>query len=656
MHKEEEKTWSPKNVEIIMQATDDVPLSKAEWDQIGFPFHDIPNKVETHVNTKMWRFYTKERTGKPGEDLMKIVLKNLIEGRDSGVGYPGNIPTMSKNSFDNPSIDIPRIADSLATEIKAKTMAGPFPLGFVENSKVNGFLSIVKPGGARRQVGNLASPAGSSFNEGISEESMKEWRVFQLTSKDFSHKVVRAGKGAIISCSDMVSAYKTLPVCIKQRRLQVHHFLGKEFMDLRLVFGDKKACSFFDRFHECIIRYVVITQTLIPEGWGGKTVDDVSTVAPSNSAHLTRNFVNCYRTTLEKLNIKAAPEDPTKHKAFDGDTCGEVLGIWFDSSTMTWSLPIRKLAPLVNLLLTSSEMGSYLSLHDLEVLEGKLCHISQLAPPLSLFTSSGLLFMRNLLETHLSLPRGDKARKTRMFPVPEACKRDFRILAAILRTTADTPLSILHPYNLPQTGYVRCFSDASGHILASPSLGVYVASSAISPALVASLSFPRSFLNSVDEEGNKMYCKTNVLESQAYLATLMIDPLRFIGQDIVFGIDNTASILALRKGYSKDYLVTTLVRAARVVAAGISSHIHAVWTPRRSSRETRIADNLSHNLLEELTREEVQAYVSLGCVSFPEPVLQWMRRPGSDDFLGSRSLEWMFSRFPGLSVILEKPK
>ena len=115
-----------------------------------------------------------------------------------------------------------------------------------------------------------------------------------------------------------------------------------------------------------------------------------------------------------------------------------------------------------------------------------------------------------------------------------------------------------------------------------------------------------------------------------------------------------ASILALKKGYSKDHLVTTLVRAARVIAAGLGSYIHAEWTPRRSSRETRIVDNLSHNLLEELTAEEVKAYIELGCVSFPDPILQWMSEPTNDNLLGSKCLKWMFSRFPELRIMFKR--
>ena len=76
-----------------------------------------------------------------------------------------NIPSVSNNVFSDPAIDIPRIADALATEVKSGHMAGPLPMGSIKDAKVNGFMSVVKPGDARRQVGNLSSPKGASFNE-----------------------------------------------------------------------------------------------------------------------------------------------------------------------------------------------------------------------------------------------------------------------------------------------------------------------------------------------------------------------------------------------------------------------------------------------------------------------------------------------------------
>ena len=126
--------------------------------------------------------------------------------------------------------------------------------------------------------------------------------------------------------------------------------LGREFIDLRLIFGDKRACLLYDRFHHCIITMLVLPEAPIPCSWLGRIIDNVTTVAPKEGRHQRERFVNTYRKTLDSLNIGAAEEDINRNKAFDSSTSGEILGIWFDTNQMTWELPKRKLTPLLQLL------------------------------------------------------------------------------------------------------------------------------------------------------------------------------------------------------------------------------------------------------------------------------------------------------------------
>ena len=308
--------WSPKNPDIVKNITmspNDCSYHM-NWEDSSFPIHHLPKEVETHVDVNEWKSQLEalRASGAPEASLslLEKVLLDLHEGCDSHVMPPGNSPTVTANVFSDPAVDLPRIADALAEEVKAGHMAGPFPVGFIENSKVNGLLSIVKPTGARRQVGNLSAPKGISFNDCISPETLKSWQVHQTTSKQFANKISRAGPCAVMSCSDMVSAYKCLPVCLEQRKLQVFRFLGREFVDLRLIFGDKAACMYYDRFHHCIVVFFVLEESWIPRGWIGRTIDDLTTVCPRAASHITSDFVSCYKKVLRRLNIGVAPEDP----------------------------------------------------------------------------------------------------------------------------------------------------------------------------------------------------------------------------------------------------------------------------------------------------------------------------------------------------------
>ena len=160
----------------------------------------------------------------------------------------------------------------------------------------------------------------------------------QTTSRDIADMIIRAGRNAILTCSDMSSAYKNLRVILSQRRLQVFRFCGKEFVDLKLIFGDKSACMFYDRFHFLIIAFFVLPKVRMPQIWTGCTVDDLTAVVPSVCAPMATEFVNTYRNTLQDLKIGAAPADPERRKAFDRHTSGEMLGIVFNTAAGTLHL------------------------------------------------------------------------------------------------------------------------------------------------------------------------------------------------------------------------------------------------------------------------------------------------------------------------------
>ena len=630
-------------------------MSDLEWSESNFPFYPMPESVITHVKVEEWKKQLDITASQPAlktqTSLMEAVHDNLVHGCDSEVGHPGNQPTFSNNVFDDPAIDIPRIADALAQEVKMEHMAGPFSIGYVPDGKVNGFLSVVKKGGARRQVGNMSAPKGVSFNDGIDKSTLAQWRVIQTTSKQFAAMIARAGRGATLSCSDMVSAYKSLPVCVKQQRLQVFHFLGREFVDLRLIFGDKAACMWFDRFHHCIVAFFVLPRAPLPRGWVGRTIDDLTTVCPSTATDLTDRFVTVYREELARLGISAAPEDPSRCKAFDGNTSGEILGVWFDTISMTWKLSDSKISVLVTQLMEASVAGASLSLNDVEVIHGKLSHFCQHAPPLSLLVAETLEFLRELLRQNSEMFRGMKGRSTRRFPVPSLMRHDLSTAAAIIRMTLTNPLPIISMIKTPSLAAVKVFTDISGHIVANPSMGVYIPARRVERPIVASLAFPRSFLTMSDQKDKKVFHKTTMLEGLAFLTTLCLDPLRFVEGEALFHIDNIATCITLEKGNSSDPWATTVVRAGRVVAAGIGCSIFAVWERRRSSRASRIADDLTHNLFTELTNEEVEALLDFGQVAFPPPVLQWMARPSVDVGLGRRCLIWLRSQFPGLEIL-----
>ena len=230
--------------------------------------------------------------------MMKEVRQQLSQGADSHVGSPGTSLTQGQNwvSEEARTEDATaKIADALASFTKAGHMAGPMFNRDCAQYKINPILAVKKPGGYIRVVSNLKAQQGQSFNEGIPEDRLADWPVSMLTASQFAHMIVKAGRNALMSCGDMCDAYKMLPVCLQQRHLQAYKFCGALFIELKLVFGDRMACQYFDRFHDCILRAFVLPMSSFPPVAHGKTVDDIPAVAPESAKEALKQFVESYR-------------------------------------------------------------------------------------------------------------------------------------------------------------------------------------------------------------------------------------------------------------------------------------------------------------------------------------------------------------------------
>ena len=514
----------------------------------------------------------------------------------------------------------------------------------------------------------MSSPRGASFNEGVPPSLLEQWRVVQTTARNFSDILARAGRSCIMAKSDMVAAYKgitkpkpceptkififlAIPVCLAQRKLQGFKFLGALFLDLRLIFGDRAACMFFDRMHFCIIAFMVLPRAPLPEAARGRAIDDVPIAVPWSAAEAADNFVKEYRHQLTKLNIKAAPIDPLCLKAFDKSQQGEVLGVLFDTVAMTWSFSAQKTAVMVSLLQRISLEGATINLHQAEQLMGLVTNFSQLARPVFTFVDELIHCLRTMLAIFESIPTKDREEVEE--EVPARLQDDCRLMTAIVQEAHRFALPILSASTPTPVTAIKIFTDVSGELKNNPSLGILVPQHGAHPPLVASLRLPDYFLISTDEGNHLTVHKTTLLESLSYLATLCIDPARWVGQELDYNVDNLASTLAVIRGRSKkDVWATTAVRAARVVAAGLGATIHTTWVRRCSSREATIADDLSHCRTAGLTGDELSAFLQQGHVRFPDPILRWMENPRPDPSLGVSCLQWIKTNNPHCRALL----
>lgn len=73
----------------------------------------------------------------------------------------------------------------------------------------------------------MSAPNGLSFNDGISDLELTEWKVYMLQATTVSTMIAECGFSCYISCLDVEAAYKSIPVNLQQRHLQIFAFMGR---------------------------------------------------------------------------------------------------------------------------------------------------------------------------------------------------------------------------------------------------------------------------------------------------------------------------------------------------------------------------------------------------------------------------------------------
>ena len=606
------------------------------WEERIIPFYQTPDVVVTHVNTQTWAKLTRELavTKLPGwerkHQLALIVLKQLEEGASSGVSGPGLLPIQVENFIENPVVDPPRVLDSLLRAVRDKTMAGPFKTAPSLCRRINSILSIPKPGGDRRVVVNLSAPDDShgpvdrSFNGNVDKEISSSWPLTQANSRQFALMIRSMGAGARMGKTDLSNAYKCIPVTMEQRHLQRVMFADRVFEDLRLIFGDKHAPMFFDRFHHVILSAFVTAPNNIPRSVWTKCIDDVPVVVPANRIDILRKYFQHYKDVCWKLGIKLSQSED-KQKCFEEETIGEVLGIVFDTELMIWNMPQSKRKVLIKLLRELIFKPCSWSLKSWEKISGKLQYLTGLWPP-------GKFFLDPFINTvNLARVRGQIKPNKRLI-------RDAKVWLAVMEK-GDLPIP--HEYYGPAIGHFVTFSDAAGKIDDTPGIGLLIPCQFGFSPRVAAWEFPRGFLVSVDEFGKKCFNKTTCLEAIGVVSVLLLGSEILRGKCVVHKVDNVATALAWNRERSTgDKWATTIIRATAHVCAFLNIDLHVEWQRRRSDRCSVAVDNLSHDRCEGLTPEEISQYLAEPMNGFPDPLLRWMKAPRVDYDLGIKLVEW----------------
>jgi hypothetical protein len=296
-----------------------------------------------------------------------------------------------------------------------------------------------------RPILNLSSPKGRSFNDAIDI-----WQVENLqmsTPKLLADSILKAGKNALMSKTDIQDAYKLIPNPVPEWKYYGFSWLGKFFVDTTTVFGSKTAPASFDPLPETIVN-ITCSIKKIPKTWIHRQLDDVPIVSPRGSGY-TEAFTKGYSQVCSYLNVPLAENCPNHEKAFGPSTFGTVLGIGFDTTLLEWFISKEKaddLQECIDAFLCKKSS----SLLEAQKLHGKMSSFGQISEFLQGFRFHLSGFLRKF-------GTNDPERKI----IPQMLKEDLWVWKKVI-DAAKLGLPLAETFEAPPLFPCTFVSDAAG--------------------------------------------------------------------------------------------------------------------------------------------------------------------------------------------------
>jgi hypothetical protein len=521
------------------------------------------------------------------------------------------------------------VSDTIATWISKKFVAGPFNTPPLSHFRVNSILAVPQPNKTRVCI-NVSLPEGKSFNDNIEKTDLEKVRM--SSARLFAYKVMEAGPGSIMAKSDIVDAYKNIPACSKDLRLQGFSWEGKFFIELRQMFGACSAVQNFDIMANTV-RSLALANCSIPSRFVLRQLDDVPVVGPAASGWC-EDFLAAYKQVCERINLQLAPDCPKFDKSFGPTTYGKVLGIWFDTTTLCWKLPVEKISAAlqsISSFLTSPQP----SLLETQSLMGRLNNVATMCPFMNIFKFN--------LNEYLAM-------KTKNIPTTLEAKarKDLQVWAnMLLHPTKWIPI---HPEKThPPLATIKFFSDAAGMAdngkrSGNIGCGVIGMDPDGNTLLGYQMWWPESFITTAtDIKGKRFGNKTTTLEMIGILLPLLLIPEKLRNSHIELFTDNMGCVFGMKDGYVKnDEYASIFIRAAYLIGAYLGSVLHVAHIPRRSSWETESADNLSRsNTTSFLEKQILSRYDTL---SVPPNLTNWLENPTNNWDLALDLLKYVMEK------------
>ena len=562
----------------------------------------------------------------PNKAVLGSVLRDLREGARIGVAEPFRIASKSTNA---PSAieHGEEVTDALLDWMEDGYVIGPFDEKDIpfSKAKISGLMCRMKPNGKARIIINLSKGSPTSVNEGIDK---RDFPTVMSSTAAWIRIMWRCGRNCRFSKNDWSSAYKQIRVNEDDVWLQGFSWLGKVFFELALVFGASSSPGIFDRLAKVVL-HIVVHLSQFPSHLAIQHLDDVCACAPENSDAIDK-FHSKYSEVCELLGVKLADSsDPDK--CFGPRTEGQVLGIDYDSTTMTWYLGQDKMSGILMILAGVLEEGEATA-RVLKKLCGKRIDIRCLI-------SGAKFHLAHLLMAAGSFTEAGDMEK--IVTVDEWCRADLFYFSLVLPAYSSRT-RLTDPDKKPDTWALKSHTDAAGGSSDSKGRGVGMT---IFPNIWTYVPWGKRINHGwVAYDGKNLSHKMSAWELVGPLLTLVCGGNLLTGKQVQVFVDNAGSVTMWDKGWSTVCdLCNTLLLAMHQVSTALCCELFLTNIGRCSNDEANAADALSKCDMKRFLQYMPEANIVPEEV--PSALLSWIENPVPDRDLGKRIIEEMQGKF-----------
>ena len=325
--------------------------TESQWNSSGFPSSTIPHNIPSMLKEKAWDDLISELDTSglisPYQKHEMVRVKSwLLNGIPYRMKGSGTHPRKAKHHLNEQET---MAIDKLAQFCAQGHVAGP--IHSWKRRKDLRFISIFakyqSSDNSVRIINDHSYPKGKSFNEAIDDRVVMELPIHVGQLREYIYLLIQCGRNAVMSKFDMTSAYKFILVSKEQYRLQVIMICGGIFIDMKLSYGDATACHYYSFFHKLVQDALVFNTIETPMQLVTICIDDSTIAAPEKFRKWAVDYGEKYKQVMKAIGAGTKDADPQRLKCFELETSGEVLGAWLDTTTLTWSLSVAKLADIL---------------------------------------------------------------------------------------------------------------------------------------------------------------------------------------------------------------------------------------------------------------------------------------------------------------------